>query len=623
MSAGLTATGTVSDFAEGDVLTISFNNGNASNIVKITSLGSSNVTQWPGVAPLSISYTVVASDVGSGISYELYGGANNTWAANFSCVAAIVAPNAPTSLVATSGDGQALITFIAPSDTGGSTISNYEYSLDNGVNWTALNPVDTSSPITIAGLTNGTNYSIKIRAVNSAGGGTASSSVTATPVGVSTAPTSLVATAGDGQVSVAFTAPSDNGGSAITDYEYQLDDGPWVSASTTSSPIVITGLNNGTSYSIKLRAVNAGGNGAASLSVQVTTPSPQSTFDEVKDEVVSQVQAVALQNLRNSVQETTNFMFSARDRFIASRRMDETSMLSSRNNVPFDIEGSTSVSTSSANIDGSFFGQFGDFDGTYRRITSGDFNLQRDEGGNTTAALSGRIAWEYLTSDTAMLGWFVGAEYVQSDLNGTFSGDQTSFGASIGGYFVSELQDQLYLDGHLTLKQNEHDLMLSNGMLELESIYHSTTVLGGLTLTGVSTIDESSELWPTLSINAAQSDLGAIGFTGTAYGLTDNSLSMDGGVVSYADVSVAPKYRVAMDGQSLANSLLVASVTPKVMCEYTELGSTTSRNCGSGLMLGLLGTTKEGNGTLELELGLDSIGGATRHSVALSADLKY
>ncbi len=438
-----------------------------------------------------------------------------------------------------------------------------------------------------------------------------------------TAPSSVVATGGNNQVSVTFSAPTDNGGSAITDYDYQLDGGSWVSASTTSSPIVITGLTNGTSYSIKLRAVNAAGDGTASIAVQVTTPSPQSAFDAVKDEVVSQVQAVALQNLRNSIQETTDFMFSTRDRFIASRRMDETSVLSSRNNVPFDIEGSTSVSTSSANIDGSFFGQFGDFDGTYRRITSGDFNLQRDEGGNTTAALSGRIAWEYLTSDTAMLGWFVGAEYVQSDLNGTFSGDQTSFGASIGGYFVSELQDQLYLDGHLTLKQNEHDLMLSNGMLDLESIYHSTTVLGGLTLTGVSMIDESSELWPTLSINAAQSDLGTIGFTGTAYGLTDSTLSMDGGAVSYADVSVAPKYRVAMDGQTLANSLLVATVTPKAMCEYTELGSIASRNCGTGVGLGILGTTDDGNGTLELELGLDNIGGVTRHSMALSADLRF
>jgi hypothetical protein len=445
-----------------------------------------------------------------------------------------------------------------------------------------------------------------------------------TILSVANAPTSLVATAGDGQVSVAFTAPTDNGGSAITDYDYQLDGGSWVSAGTTSSPIVITGLTNGTSYSIKLRAVNAAGNGAESAAVSVSLGSPQSVFTQNEDVIRQQVQSVALQSIRNGVQEASSFMTSARNRFIGGPDVDGSqSVFSGRNSIPVDVEGFASVSTSSANIDGSFFGQFGSFDGTYRRMTSGDFNLQRDENGNTTGALSGRIAWEYLTSDTAMLGWFVGAEYVQSDLNSTFTGDQTSFGASIGGYFVTELQDRLYLDGNLTVKQNEHDLQLTNGTLELESLYQSTSVLSGLTLTGVTTIDESSELWPTFSINAARTDLGTIGFTGTAYGLTDSTLSMDGGLVSYADVSVAPKYRAAMDGQSLANSLLVASVTPKVMCEYTELGGSTTRNCGSGLMLSLLGTTKEGNGTLELELGLDRIGGATRHSVALNADLRY
>lgn len=441
---------------------------------------------------------------------------------------------------------------------------------------------------------------------------------------IPTAPLSVVATGGNNQVSVTFSAPLNDGSSAITDYDYQLDGGSWVSASTTSSPIVITGLTNGTSYSIKLRAVNAAGDGAESAAVSVSLGSPKSVFTQNEAVIREQVQSVALQSIRNGVQEASRYMSSARDRFIAGPDVDASrSVFSGLNSIPMDVEGFASVSTSSANVDGSFFGQFGNFDGTYRRMTSGDFNLERDENGNTTAALSGRIAWEYLTSDTAMLGWFVGTEYVQSDLNGTFSGDQTSFAAAIGGYFVTELQDQLYLDGHLTLKQNEHDLTLSNGTLDLESIYHSTTVLSGLTLTGVSTIDEISELWPTLSINAARSDMGTIGFTGTAYGLTDSTLSIDGGVVRYADVSVAPKYRVAMDRQTLANSLLVATVTPKAMCEYTELGSIASRNCGTGLGLGILGTTDDGNGSLELELGLDNIGAAIRHSMALNADLRF
>ena len=89
-------------------------------------------------------------------------------------------PSAPTSLSATAGDGQATISFTPGSD-GGSAITNYKYSTD-GTNYTALSPTDSSSPVTISGLTNGTSYTIYLKAVNANGDSSASSSVTVTPV---------------------------------------------------------------------------------------------------------------------------------------------------------------------------------------------------------------------------------------------------------------------------------------------------------------------------------------------------------------------------------------------------------------------------------------------------------
>ena len=89
-------------------------------------------------------------------------------------------PSAPTSLSATAGDGQATISFSAGSN-GGSAITNYKYSTD-GTTFTALSPADSSSPITVPGLTNGTNYTIYLKAVNSNGDSSASSSVSVTPV---------------------------------------------------------------------------------------------------------------------------------------------------------------------------------------------------------------------------------------------------------------------------------------------------------------------------------------------------------------------------------------------------------------------------------------------------------
>jgi hypothetical protein len=83
------------------------------------------------------------------------------------------------------------------------------------------------------------------------------------------APTSLTATAGVGSASIAFTAGSD-GGRPITKYQYRVGSGAWTDAPVTSSPVTVTGLTNFVSASIRLRAVNSVGIGAASVAVTVT-----------------------------------------------------------------------------------------------------------------------------------------------------------------------------------------------------------------------------------------------------------------------------------------------------------------------------------------------------------------
>ena len=81
-------------------------------------------------------------------------------------------------------------------------------------------------------------------------------------------PTGVTPTAGDAQVSVAFTAPTDTGTSAITGFVAQVStDGTAYSAGSntgTSSPIVVSSLSNGTSYTAKVWAINAYGTSAPS-----------------------------------------------------------------------------------------------------------------------------------------------------------------------------------------------------------------------------------------------------------------------------------------------------------------------------------------------------------------------
>lgn len=96
---------------------------------------------------------------------------------------ALALPAAPTSLGATAGDASASITFTTGSN-GGSAITNYQYSTDNGATFTAFSPAQTSSPVTITGLSNGTTYNVKLKAVTDFGVGTASAAVSVTPAKV-------------------------------------------------------------------------------------------------------------------------------------------------------------------------------------------------------------------------------------------------------------------------------------------------------------------------------------------------------------------------------------------------------------------------------------------------------
>jgi hypothetical protein len=84
------------------------------------------------------------------------------------------------------------------------------------------------------------------------------------------APTLNTVTAGDKRLTIAFTAGA-TGGSAITDYEYSLNGGAYISAGTTTSPFTISGLSGRTSYSVTIKAKNSVGLGTASSSVTSTT----------------------------------------------------------------------------------------------------------------------------------------------------------------------------------------------------------------------------------------------------------------------------------------------------------------------------------------------------------------
>ena len=191
---------------------------------------------------------------------------------------------APTSLALVSATATTATISFAAGAEGGSAITNYQYALSTNSgssygSYNALATPDATSPITIPGLTAGTAYYIKLKAVNAQGvSNIESSALSFSTLAAPSAPTSLSATGSYLAATISFTAGAE-GGSAITNYEYALSTNGGstygsftaLSPADTTTPIEITGLANSTTYSIKIRAVSTVGAGVESSAVSVTT----------------------------------------------------------------------------------------------------------------------------------------------------------------------------------------------------------------------------------------------------------------------------------------------------------------------------------------------------------------
>jgi predicted phage tail protein len=109
--------------------------------------------------------------------------------------------------------------------------------------------------------------------------------------GASTAPTSVRAVAGNGQVSLTWNAPRNNGGSAVIDYLVQVSQHnsttwlEWVKPVSSNRSYTVTGLTNGTSYIFRVSAVNSSGPSTWSLPSSPVRPTAPTTTTTIAPQV--------------------------------------------------------------------------------------------------------------------------------------------------------------------------------------------------------------------------------------------------------------------------------------------------------------------------------------------------
>ena len=211
------------------------------------------------------------------------------WTQLASLTTPAAAPSVIRSLAASGGNGRVTLTWSAPVSDGGSPITNYSimYADQTAGIWSAYKPVtraaSTTTTATVTGLTNDKPHIFVVRAENAAGvGAWVTLSPVVTPAGVApVAISALKATGGNTKVTLTWTAPADNGGSAITNYEIMYADrtsGVWSAykpvtrPASTATTAVVTGLTNGKEHIFVVRAVNAKGVSAWVTLAPVVTP---------------------------------------------------------------------------------------------------------------------------------------------------------------------------------------------------------------------------------------------------------------------------------------------------------------------------------------------------------------
>ena len=254
-----------------------------------SSIGGSTIVEYivrrnPGnvITPTgSTETTITISGLNNDTSYTFSVIARNTMGTSASSSVSATplnpTPSAPTITSVTASDRQVTVYWTAGA-TNGSTISGYRIERSvNQTTWTSANAGSGDTYITISGLTNDTTYYFRVFTTSSnAGESGASSTVNAKPFTSPSAPTGVSATAGSGQVSVAWTDGSSNG-STISGYRIEISGNisTWATAASVNNGVtskVVDGLTNGITYYFRVFTTSSNASDSSASSIVNAKP---------------------------------------------------------------------------------------------------------------------------------------------------------------------------------------------------------------------------------------------------------------------------------------------------------------------------------------------------------------
>lgn len=388
--------------------------------------------------------------------------------------------------------------------------------------------------------------------------------------------------------------------------------------------IVVTTYGGSNSTTLPLpQKFYAVGPGTFTASAPAPT-SPASEFaakkEDIKTEIVSDVKA----NLQNVLSANVNLVKQAKVRFIASQSntADAMNFLPGRNSVPLNYDATLSADSTRITSSGNFFAQQGSYDGKSRQVVFGDFSVVGEKDGSVTGTLSSRIARERHISDQTMMGYFLGVEISHTDIYSTFTGKNRGYGLIMGGYFVNELTDNVFVDGFVSVGTGNNILEMSDDVLSLEGIYQTRSGSIGGALTGVYDMG-TYEFWPELSFAVGKTKTLKANFTGTAYGQVDDSLTLDTDDTTIAKLTVRPEMRRDLEDEYMSSGYTSQlTMAPRLICEWVTTDRRT-QDCGSGAEVGLMRRSYDGLSQFTATISRDYVGSSGRTGLEFKFEKRF
>lgn len=364
---------------------------------------------------------------------------------------------------------------------------------------------------------------------------------------------------------------------------------------------------------------NAFAGGDATFAVVITLDTPATAFAETEAAVRDIVRDDMMRSLQSSLTSSRRMISEARNRLIA---YDQGQRTVGPVVTPLRFDGVARADLLNASTRGTASASALRDDGAAGRFFFGDFDIHYDlVTYDATATLSARMAWERIVADGTLVGYFIGTDLSESNVNGTLAGDQTRLGLSAGGYVAQRLADQLYMDAYVAVGLGQSALDLDNGTLALRSTYQSETVMAGAALAGTYQFD-THEFRPELSFNYARAAIGAVTFTGQAYGLVDDTLGLNAGAVTFANLTLRPEVIYTLAQGGFANTSATLSFSPRLICERM-IASRRSESCGSGGEVGYTALSRDGMQAIGFRFAADRVGSMRRSTAVFGVEMQF